>query len=60
MMENACRNIPEEHKVIGNFVSDDSYKTFLKADISYMQNRYVLEGWLFTNFIARKSLLQIV
>ena len=30
----------------------DSYKTFMKADVSYMQNRYVLEGWLFTNFIA--------
>jgi transposase len=28
------------------------YKTFLKADKSYMQNRYVLEGWLFVNFIA--------
>jgi transposase len=30
----------------------DSYKNFLKADVSYMQNRHVLEGWLFTNFIA--------
>jgi hypothetical protein len=30
----------------------DSYKNFLKADISYMQNRHVLEGWLFANFIA--------
>ncbi|MDR2743004.1 MAG: transposase, partial [Treponema sp.] len=30
----------------------DSYKTLMKADVSYMQNRYVLEGWLFTNFIA--------
>jgi transposase len=30
----------------------DSYKSFMKADVSYMQNRYVLEGWLFTNFIA--------
>jgi IS4 transposase len=30
----------------------DSYKTFLKADVTYMQNRHVLEGWLFTNFIA--------
>jgi hypothetical protein len=30
----------------------DSYKTFLKADVSYMQNRHVLEGWLFVNFIA--------
>jgi hypothetical protein len=30
----------------------DSYKNFLKADITYMQNRHVLEGWLFANFIA--------
>jgi IS4 transposase len=30
----------------------DSYKTFIKEDVSYMQNRYVFEGWLFTNFIA--------
>ena len=30
----------------------DSYKNYLKADATYMQNRYVLEGWLFANFIA--------
>ena len=30
----------------------DSYKNYLEADVSYMQNRYVLEGWLFANFIA--------
>lgn len=30
----------------------DSYKNFLKSDVSYMQNRFVMEGWLFTNFIA--------
>ena len=30
----------------------DSYKNYLDADISYMQNRYVMEGWLFANFIA--------
>jgi hypothetical protein len=30
----------------------DSYKNCLDADVSYMQNRYVLEGWLFANFIA--------
>lgn len=30
----------------------DSYKNFLNADKVYMQNRYVLEGWLFANFIA--------
>jgi transposase len=30
----------------------DSYKNYLDADVSYMQNRYVAEGWLFANFIA--------
>jgi hypothetical protein len=30
----------------------DSYKNYLDADLSYMQNRYVMEGWLFANFIA--------
>lgn len=30
----------------------DSYKTFLKADVLYMQDRHVLEGWLFVNFLA--------
>jgi len=30
----------------------DAYKNFLKADVTYMQNRYVLEGWLTANFIA--------
>lgn len=30
----------------------DSYKTFLKADVLYMQDRNVLEGWLAANFIA--------
>ena len=30
----------------------DSYKNCLQADVSYMQNRYVLEGWLFANFLA--------
>lgn len=30
----------------------DSYKNFLSADVMYMQNRYVLEGWLTANFIA--------
>ena len=30
----------------------DSYKNCLEADKTYMQNRYVLEGWLFANFIA--------
>ena len=30
----------------------DSYKNFLDADKMYMQDRYVLEGWLMANFIA--------
>ncbi|MDR1758848.1 MAG: hypothetical protein LBR51_07875 [Bacteroidales bacterium] len=30
----------------------DSYKNYLEADASYMQNRYVMEGWLFANFVA--------
>jgi transposase len=30
----------------------DSYKNFLKADVLFMQDRHVCEGWLFANFIA--------
>jgi hypothetical protein len=30
----------------------DSYKNFMKGDAAYMQNRHMLEGWLFTNFLA--------
>lgn len=30
----------------------DGYKNFLEADKTYMQNRFVLEGWLFVNFLA--------
>ena len=30
----------------------DSYKNFLAADKTFMQDRYVLEGWLMANFIA--------
>lgn len=30
----------------------DAYKNFLGADVMYMQNRYVIEGWLMANFIA--------
>lgn len=30
----------------------DSYKNFLNADRMYMQDRFVLEGWLTANFIA--------
>ncbi len=30
----------------------DAYKNVIEADKMYMQNRYVLEGWLTANFIA--------
>ncbi len=30
----------------------DAYKNVLKADVTYMQNRMVLEGWLMANFLA--------
>ena len=30
----------------------DSYKNFLDTDVSDMQTRHVMEGWLFANFIA--------
>lgn len=30
----------------------DSYKNYLDADVAYMQDRHVMEGWLFANFIA--------
>jgi hypothetical protein len=30
----------------------DSYKNYLDADATYMQDRYVMEGWLLANFIA--------
>lgn len=30
----------------------DTYKNFLDADKTYMQNRYVFEGWLMANFLA--------
>jgi hypothetical protein len=50
---------PEEQMVYESYkqrneieVMFDSYKNYLDADVSYMQNRYVLEGWLLANFIA--------
>ena len=45
--------IYESYKQRGDIeVMFDSYKNYLDADVSYMQNRYVLEGWLFANFVA--------
>jgi hypothetical protein len=30
----------------------DRYKTFMQAEVIYMRDRHVLEGWLFVSFIA--------
>jgi hypothetical protein len=30
----------------------DCYKNFMDADTTYMHDRYVLEGWMFGNFLA--------
>jgi transposase len=53
------KEIPLEQTVFESYkqrneieIMFDSYKNYLDADVSYMQNRYVLEGWLFANFIA--------
>jgi transposase len=37
----------------------DSYKTFLKAGLLYMQDRHVLEGRLFVNFLAMLGYYQL-
>ena len=48
-----CQMIYETYKTRNEVeVMFDSYKNFLDADITYMQNRHVMEGWLFANFIA--------
>ncbi|GHT97420.1 hypothetical protein FACS1894126_1430 [Alphaproteobacteria bacterium] len=31
-------------------------ENFLEADKTYMQNKFVLEGWLFVNFLAMIAL----
>jgi len=53
------KEIPVEQTVYESYrqrngieIMFDSYKNYLDADVSCMQNRYVLEGWLFANFIA--------
>ena len=53
------KEIPVEQTVYESYkqrneieIMFDSYKNYLDADVSYMQNRYVMEGWLFANFIA--------
>lgn len=51
--EKSCEEIYQAYKQRNEIeVVFDAYKNFLKADIMYMQNRYVLEGWLTANFIA--------
>jgi hypothetical protein len=48
-----CRQIYETYKTRNEIeVMFDSYKNFMEADVTYMQNRHVMEGWLFANFIA--------
>jgi hypothetical protein len=48
-----AQTIYENYKVRNEVeIMFDSYKNYLKADVTYMQNRHVLEGWLFANFIA--------
>lgn len=51
--EKSCEEIYHAYKQRNEIeVVFDAYKNFLKADVMYMQNRYVLEGWLTANFIA--------
>lgn len=51
--EKSCEEIYQAYKQRNEIeVVFDSYKNFLQADIMYMQNRYVTEGWLTANFIA--------
>jgi hypothetical protein len=48
-----CQKIYESYKTRNEVeMMFDSYKNFLDADVSYMQNRHVMEGWMFANFIA--------
>ena len=51
--EKSCEEIYQAYKQRNEIETIfDAYKNFLSADIMYMQNRYVLEGWLTANFIA--------
>jgi hypothetical protein len=51
--ECSAREIYEIYKQRNEIeVMFDGYKNFLEADKSYMQDRFVLDGWLFVNFIA--------
>lgn len=51
--EKSCEEIYQAYKQRNEIeIVFDAYKNFLKADVMYMQNRYVLEGWLTANFIA--------
>lgn len=51
--EKTCQEIYQAYKQRNEVeIMFDSYKNFLKADTMYMQDRYVLEGWLTANFMA--------
>ncbi|TAD85860.1 MAG: hypothetical protein EAY75_10150 [Bacteroidetes bacterium] len=51
--EKTCEEIYQAYKQRNEIETIfDAYKNFLLADVMYMQNRYVLEGWLTANFIA--------
>ena len=53
LSEPSAQQVYEAYKQRGDIETMfDSYKNYLKADIMYMQDRLVLEGWLFANFIA--------
>ena len=48
-----CQVIYETYKTRNEVeIMFDSYKNFPEADVTYMQDRHVMEGWLFANFIA--------
>jgi len=58
-MKKTKKEIPIEQIVYESYkqrneieIMFDSYKNYLDGDVSYMQNRYVMEGWRFANFIA--------
>jgi hypothetical protein len=51
--EQSAKQIYEAYKKRNEIeVMFDAYKNFLEADKTHMQNRFVLEGWLFVNFLA--------
>lgn len=52
-IEHSAQKLYESYKQRNEIeIMFDAYKNVLDADKMYMQNRYVLEGWLTANFIA--------